>query len=106
MLEIDIGNLCTHCGEDTAFKSGNGLFVNRIPSEADGQLILGNGHDMLSPNWVDTFPVHDESIQDVTLVGYMCPNCQMEQCDSCGNMSLDNDIVDDEVICSDCLNDK
>jgi len=32
---IDIGNNCTHCGEDTSF--GSGRFVNRIPSTTDTQ---------------------------------------------------------------------
>ena len=30
---IDIGNLCTHCHNDTSF--GSGRFVNRIPSETE-----------------------------------------------------------------------
>ena len=34
MAEIlDIGNLCTHCFNDTSF--GSGRFVNRIPSGTD-----------------------------------------------------------------------
>ena len=38
-MEIDIGDLCTHCGRDTSLGL---LFVNRIPSGADGKLILAN----------------------------------------------------------------
>jgi len=83
--EIDIGNRCTHCLRNTAFTSGNGLFVNRIPSDADGHIILG-----------------DESIKDVTLVGYMCPDCQMVECDRCGRMALEYNIKDDEIVCVDC----
>ena len=26
---------CTHCGRDTSFSAGNGLYVNRIPSDDD-----------------------------------------------------------------------
>ena len=41
---IDIGSLCTHCGKDTAFKSGANeeppaLFLNRIPSDADAKVV-------------------------------------------------------------------
>ena len=60
-MEIDIGNLCTHCGKDTSF--GTGLFVNRVPSGAEGRLILDGGDDVTI---------------DVTLEGYMCPECLKE----------------------------
>jgi hypothetical protein len=60
-MEIDIGNLCTHCGKDTSF--GTGLFVNRVPSGAEGRLILDGGDDVT---------------MDVTLEGYMCPECLKE----------------------------
>ena len=62
-LNIDIGDLCTHCGRDTTFNSGNGLFVNRIPSGASGKLILDGGDDVTL---------------DVELDGYMCPECLEE----------------------------
>ena len=62
-MEIDIGDLCTHCGRDTTFNSGNGLFVNRIPSGASGKLILDGGDDVTL---------------DVELDGYMCPECLEE----------------------------
>ena len=38
IISIDIGELCTHCGKDTAFNSGELLRVNRISSEADAHL--------------------------------------------------------------------
>ena len=38
---------------------GNGLFVNRIPSSTD------------------------------KLTGYLCPNCQLMECEMCGELSLD-----------------
>ena len=60
-MEIDIGNLCTHCGKDTSF--GTGLFVNRVPSGAEGRLVLDGGDDVTI---------------DVTLEGYMCPECLKE----------------------------
>ena len=67
---IDIGDLCTHCGQDTSF--GSGLFVNRIPSSTD------------------------------TENGYMCADCQSVECDQCGKLTLDYDIDNSEIICSDC----
>ena len=87
-MKVDIKNLCTHCGKDTSF--GSGLFVNRIPSGADGRLILAGGDDVTI---------------DVTLEGYMCPECQMMECDKCGEMTLDyrtEDIDIPQIICEDC----
>jgi hypothetical protein len=91
MLVIDIGDLCTDCGRDTAFGSGNGLFVNRIPSGADGQLILDGGDDVTL---------------DITIDGYMCPECQMVECDECGNPTIDYKMQDTnppKLLCEDCL---
>lgn len=51
---------------------GNGLFVNRIPSGTD------------------------------TAEGYMCVDCQCVECDQCGKLTLDYDIENSEIICSDC----
>ena len=68
-MVIDIGNLCTQCGEDTSF--GSGRFVNRIPSGTDTQ------------------------------EGYMCAECQMTECDSCGELTLDYEVIDDSIfVCS------
>ena len=84
-MTVNIGDLCTHCGQDT---SG---FVNRIPSRADGRLRLDSG---------------DEDVTvAVTLDGWMCADCQMVKCDKCGQMTLDYRIEDSatpEIICSDC----
>ena len=64
MLNIDIGDLCTHCGKDTSFGSGDLLFVNRIPSGADGKLELAG-----------------EVTIDVTIDGYMCVECKSIECE-------------------------
>ena len=64
-MEIDIGNLCTGCGKDTAFGSGDQLFVNRIPSGGavvDAVLVFPNGGGEVK--W------------EVVLNGYMCVECQ------------------------------
>ena len=89
-LNIDIGDLCTHCGRDTT--GGDGLFVNRIPSGADGRLILDGGDDVTL---------------DITIDGYMCPECQAVECDECGESPLDYEIQDTDpprLLCADCLN--
>jgi len=86
-IEINIGDLCTHCGRDTSADSGESLFVNRIPSGADGTLTLAGG-----------FVVDIE----VTINGYMCIDCQKVQCDECYKEVLDYNIDDGRIICSDC----
>ena len=83
--DINIGDHCTHCGINTSFKAGNGMFVNRIPSGADGKLELAG-----------------EVTIDVTVDGYMCSNCQLLECDLCGNKVLDY-VLDGRIVCLDCL---
>ena len=93
-LNIDIGNLCTHCGRDTASRSDELLFVNRIPSGADGLLVFANG------------VTAEESGLIVSLEGYMCVDCQSQECDKCGESTLDYEILDlpiPELLCTNCL---
>jgi hypothetical protein len=95
-MEIDIGDLCTHCGRDTSFgwylsaqePPGKLLFANRIPSGTDGTLVLAG-------SW-------DEVKLEVEVTGYMCAECQSVECDECGNKVLDYQIDDGQIICSDC----
>ena len=89
-MEINIGDLCTHCGRDTstASESGELLFVNRIPSGTDGTLILAG-------SW-------DEVKLEVEVTGYMCADCQSVEYDECGNKVLDYSIRELKIICSDC----
>ena len=86
-LNIDIKDLCTHCGRDTSFGSSNGLFVNRIPSGADGRLILDGGDDVTL---------------DITIDGYMCPECQAVECDECGGSFSDLHEFEEQRICIEC----
>ena len=87
-LKLDIGDLCTHCGRDTAFEAGNGLFVNRIPCGADGRIEL---------TLTDTPLI-------VELDGYLCPDCQAVPCDKCGEPTPDYKIDNDGTIyCEECL---
>lgn len=74
MKTIDIKDLCTHCGEDTAPNSGK--FVNRIPS----------GHE-----WEITLPSGDEITINVN--GWMCADCAAYECDECGeSIPMDEDV--------------
>ena len=87
-MEINIGDLCTHCGRDTSFESGELLFVNRIPSGTDGTLVLAG-------SW-------NEVKLEVEVTGYMCADCQSVECDECGNKVLDYSIRELKIKCSDC----
>ncbi len=69
---LDIGSLCTNCGRDTAMGNGNGLFVDRIPSETDTQS------------------------------GWMCVECQLVKCDRCNKETINYTIDDGFVFCDDC----
>ena len=83
-LVIDIGDRCTHCGGDTSIEA------DRIPSGADGRLVLTGGDDLTNAPSID-----------VDLNGWMCVQCQLIECDHCGKMTLDY-TLDGTVICSDC----
>ena len=90
-LKIDIGNLCTHCGIDTSFSAGNGMFVNRIPSTADAELEL-----------------QDSDRATVAVEGYMCPDCQAVECYECGEKTIEYHIVNRQdgtsiMCCVDCV---
>jgi len=97
VITVNIGDRCTHCGRDTSFGSvdDNGkkllLFVNRIPSGADGMLVFANG------------VTAEESGTIVTLEVWMCADCQREECDRCGELTLDYEILDSELLCENCL---
>ena len=67
---------CIYCDRDTA--PGTGLFVNRIPADRD----LDDG---------------------TTREGWMCPECQMLDCEVCGDPTLEFEFTDDgRVMCYDC----
>ena len=124
-ITVDIGDLCTHCGRDTSFGAvdDNGeqllLFVNRIPSGADGKLALSNIIDELTSmateidgklltNWI-TVTLLPNLLIDVTVEGYMCADCQSVECDRCGETTLDYEILDlpiPELLCENCTSQK
>jgi hypothetical protein len=97
-ITVDIGDLCTHCGRDTSFGAvdDNGekllLFVNRIPSGSDGGLVWGG--------------LDEDVVISVSLEGYMCAPCQSVECDKCGELTIDYEILDlptPELLCENCL---
>ena len=99
-LKIDIGNRCTHCGVDTSFGAGNGMFVNRRPSSAAAELELQNSDAAREVGIKRLLPT-------VTVEGYMCPDCQAVECDECGEQTIEYHMVDRQdgtgiVICVDC----
>ena len=85
-ITVDIGDLCTHCGKDTAFGSGDLVWVDRCPSDYDAKLVFA-----------------DKEF-DVTIQGYLCVSCRSMDCDLCGVSVLDDYILDGRVICLDCAN--
>ena len=112
-MKVDIGELCTHCGIDTSFKANNGMFVNRIPSGANGKLLLQRGQEYLEEaSDIDGNLLLDTLI-DVEVDGYMCPDCQCIECDECGELTLEYEwmnmggfLFDQEDpirLCPDCM---
>ena len=76
---MDIGNRCVNCGKDASF--GSGLFVNRIPADADYESDINDEQGN---------PIFAEGeYRD----GYLCPDCSVLPCDRCDEMiPLDEDI--------------
>ena len=81
-IVLDIGELCTHCGRDSNL--GPDLLGDRIPSDADAELIL-----------------QKQNIR-ITVQGYMCTDCQAMPCDYCGKATIDYDIIDGDITCQVC----
>ncbi len=87
-IRVDIGELCTHCFEDTSFSAGNGKRVNRIPSDADAKIVSDN----------------TENTIHITISGYMCPECRLIDCDTCGNPTLETEVTPQgTVVCAGCM---
>jgi len=78
MSALDLGDLCTHCGEDTS--PGSGRWVNRIPSDSTVEVVLPFGSHSL----------------DLEVTGYMCAECQAEdECEVCGTYACVNGMGDE-----------
>ena len=91
-LTVDLGDYCTHCGIDTSFAAGNGMFVNRIISDADAKLELQKSDELAFQH-------------TVTVQGYQCPDCQAVECDWCGNQTIEYSWADHDtaMICEWCV---
>ena len=94
-ITVDIGELCTHCFEDTSFSAKNGKRVNRIPSDADAKIVSDN----------ELFDEEGNLIEiRITIQGYMCPECRLIDCDTCGNPTLETEVTPQgTVICAGCM---
>ena len=107
-MKIDIGNLCTHCGRDTSFGSvdENGekllLYVNRIPSDSVGKLVLPKGQEYLEEASDIDGNLLLNTLIDVEVSGYMCPDCQCVECDDCGELSMDITTELGDWLCQEC----
>ena len=73
---IDIGDKCVECKNDTSF--GSGRFVDRIPAE------------------------RMDGVESLRIEGYLCPECQLEKCDKCGELN-DCSGYNTMFICEDCV---
>ena len=77
---IDVRSMCVDCGKDTAL--GSGLFVDRIPSDK-------------------IWSINDRF--EIGVDGYLCRDCQLLDCDKCGTGVLYYQLIDNSVICENCL---
>jgi len=94
-ITVDIGELCTHCFEDTSF--GSGKKVNRIPSGSDAKIMLDT----------QTFDKEGNLIEiPITINGWMCFECRLIECDKCDKYALEVEHVNNGntvlVLCEDC----
>ena len=81
---MDIGNRCVNCGKDTSF--GSGLFVNRIPADADYE--SDTNDEQGNPIFADG------QYRD----GYLCPDCSAWECDRCDRMiPNDEDLTPSDI---------
>ena len=83
-MKIDMGELCTHCGEDTLELASSGM---RISSGADAKLVLNDAE------------------KDIEVTGWQCLKCREIECDRCGSMTHEYEILDKptpEVVCQHC----
>ena len=79
---MDIGNRCVCCGEDTSF--GSGKFVNRIPADAEYEVIDEQGNVIFA----------EGEYRD----GYACSECMTIPCYRC-----DKPIPLDEEFSPNCV---
>jgi len=77
---INVGSMCVDCGKDTSM--GSGLFVDRIGSDK-------------------IWSINDRF--EIEVDGYLCRNCQLLDCDKCGTGVLYYELIDNSVICENCL---
>lgn len=77
---INVGSMCVDCGQDTDI--GSGLFIDRIRSDK-------------------IWSINDRF--EIEVDGCLCRNCQLIDCDKCGTGVLYYELIDNSVICENCL---
>ena len=83
VMDINIGNECVDCRQDTSF--GSGRFVNRIPAYVDREVLHG---------------------EFIGIEGYQCAECREMECEGkdCDYMVLDDyTIIDGSILCDGCV---
>lgn len=75
--QISIGDYCTHCGYSTA--PGSNRWVNRIPSQTEGRIVIND----------EAYPVEID--------GWMCEECQGVECEECGQITTDYELVEETL---------
>ena len=99
--EIDIGEECVDCFQDTSW--GSSKRVNRIPAHVDRQ--AGD----IDKKWFDKFFDKSVFIPDdlwIGLKGYQCAECREMECEGkgCDYKVLDDYIiVDGSILCNGCV---
>tara|TARA_R100001443_G_scaffold28175_1_gene41291 strand:- start:7972 stop:8340 length:369 start_codon:yes stop_codon:yes gene_type:complete len=98
--EIDIGNECVDCFQDTS--QGSGRFINRIPARVDRQ--AGD----VDNRWLDKCFGESVVTDDfwLGLEGYQCAECREMECEGkdCDYMVLDDyTIIDGSILCDSCV---
>ena len=81
-MDINIGDECVDCRQDTSQRSGR--FVNRIPASVDREV---------DGEWIG-------------LEGYQCAECREMECEGkdCDYMVLDDyTIIDGGILCDGCV---
>jgi hypothetical protein len=93
-ITVDIGELCTHCFQDTSSNADNGKWVDRIPSDADAKIVSDN----------------TENIIYIGISGYMCYTCRLIECDKCHKLVSETEHYDDDgevlLLCGLCYIEK
>ena len=77
---------------DTCIRCGNYCRVNRISADDSRRMPVAPGSD--------------DPYIEIEIVGWMCEECQQFECASCGELSLNYEMIDGGVYCETCAEKK